>query len=259
MPDCHALISNVLGLPAYWRANRRVRAGMVVEQQIVGYGPHRRQYAVVVGDSNSRPERLAFYFHGGGWTFGRPENFVAAARPWLALGFTVVLPSYRRPPSVGLGRVLADCRMAVAHFASPAVTELHLGGISAGAHLAAVLALQTDNWQANGWRTSPQKILLCAGPLCLTDLWPTTVFSRYPDLDPHRLLGLNNLQPAWQLLHGTADGLVSFRHSRRFHEKLVSLGHDAHLLTLPGGTHLDSGRWMFDGPGSDVVQAFLQK
>jgi acetyl esterase/lipase len=258
MTNRNAWLFNVLGLPAYWQQSQRTRQGMDVDQQIVRYGPYRRQYAVVVRGKTSRPEQLAFYFHGGAWTFGRPENFVAAARPWLALGFTVVLPSYRRPPTVGLDRVMQDCRMAVAHFASPAVTDLHLGGISAGAHLAAVLALQADNWQTNGWRVSPQKVLLCAGPLCLTDLWPATVFGRYPHLDPYRLLGQAEAQTAWQLLHGTAVGMVSCHHSHRFHEKLESLGHDARLLTLPGGTHLDSGRWMFDGPGVTVVQDFLR-
>lgn len=252
----NSLLFNALGLPAYWQQNRRTRQEMEVDQQVVRYGPHRQQYAVVVRGKSSRPEKLAFYFHGGGWVFGRPENFVAAARPWLALGFTVVLPSYRRPPAVGLGRVVDDCRAALAHFASPAVTDLHLGGISAGAHLAAVLALQTDLWQGRYWRVTPAKILLCAGPLCLTDLWPGAVFGRYVHLDPFRLLGQAAFQPAWQLLHGTADGMVPYHHSRRFCEKLVSLGHQTSLLTLPDGTHLDSGRWMFDGIGAEAVRAF---
>ncbi|MEO0733685.1 MAG: alpha/beta hydrolase, partial [Bacteroidota bacterium] len=158
-----------MNLPAYWKACRHARAQMDVTEERVAYGPHRRQYAVVVRNRDVETGKIAFYFHGGGWTFGRPETFVPAAIPWLAAGFTVILPSYRRPPTVGLHRIMADCRAALAHFLSSGeVTEIHLGGISAGAHLAALLAARPEYWPI-----PPRKVLCCAGPLSFADVVTT--------------------------------------------------------------------------------------
>lgn len=232
---------------------------MDVEELKIFYGKHRRQYALAISGEKTKLGRYAFYFHGGAWTFGQPESFVPAAIPWLELGFTVVFPSYRRPPQVSLNGVVADCRAAIKALAPPeTVTHLHIGGISAGAHLAALLALKTDWWQEDGWAFGPQKALLCAGPLSLKRLFPQTVFGRYAHLDPYRLLGAKSSpSTAWQLLHGTSDAMVSSNHSEVFFEKLKALNKTASLLTIPEGTHLDSGRWMFGGMGAQAVRDFL--
>ncbi len=252
-------------LPAYWLACRRARAKMDVVTERVHYGPHPRQYAVVVRNRSAAAEegplRYAFYFHGGAWTFGRPETFVPAAIPWLERGFTVVLPSYRRPPRVGLHRIVADCRAAIAHCRPDApVAELHVAGMSAGAHLAALLGSQGGWWEAAGWELLPSAVLCCAGPLSFRHLTGRRLFlPRYTDLDP-----INVLEPAraqqpqrWLLIHGTADRVVPLAHSQAFLAKLQSLGYPAGLEVLPGGDHLDSGRWMFGGLCSDRVRAFL--
>lgn len=252
------LLNNSLGLPAYWRSCRSARAGMEVEETKVPYGKHRRQYALVVKGRETVSGRYAFYFHGGAWTFGRPESFVPAATPWLELGFTVVFPSYRRPPQVGLDGVVADCRAAVAALApSEPVTDLHVGGISAGAHLAALFALKTDWWETAGWVSGPQKALLCAGPLSLQLLFPQALFGRYAHLDPLRLVGPDSPHIEWQLLHGTSDGMVATEHSRAFHDKLLALNQSTILEIIPEGTHLDAGRWMFGGVGERAIRDFL--
>lgn len=253
------ILYNSLELPAYWAACRRLREKMIITEEKVKYGKHSRQYAIVLRGAAPHPGKFAFYFHGGAWTFGRPETFVPAAIPWLEQGFTVVMPSYRRPPEVGLNRIMADCRAAIAALAPAGqVTSLHLGGISAGAHLAALLALHPTWWQAAGWPMSPQKTLLCAGPLCLHLLKPQLLFRRYGHLNPHAVLTLNTMEkPAWLLLHGTADATVPFQHSQDFHTHLQQTGHSARLHPIPGGTHLDSGRWMFGGAGAEEVRLFL--
>lgn len=253
------MLYNALELPAYWAACRRLRAEMVVTEDKVAYGKHSRQYAIVLRGRESRPDQFAFYFHGGAWTFGRPETFLPAALPWLERGFTVVFPSYRRPPQVGLNRIVADCRSALAALAPASeVTRLHVGGISAGAHLAALLALQPAWWAEAGWPVAPQKALLCAGPLCLQRLWPAGLFNKYAHLNPYGLLEqATTPKMEWQLLHGSADATVPFAHSQLFYERLAETGHTASLLTIPEGTHLDSGRWMFGGAGAEEVRRFI--
>lgn len=252
------LLFNTLGLPAYWRECRQARSGMGSKENKIIYGKAARQYAVVVCGPAKKPGKYAFYFHGGAWTFGRPETFVPAAIPWLELGYTVILPSYRRPPVVSLQGVVADCRAVLAALApKEEVTHLHVGGISAGAHLAALLALKPDWWRIAGWSLAPQKALLCAGPLVLTDLWPELLFKRYGEFDPFALLPAIDGRLQWLLLHGRHDAMVPYAHSRKFYDQLVTRGQTADLLTLAEGTHLDSGRWMFGGVGAKEVREFL--
>lgn len=259
MPLRKTLLYNTLGLPAYWKSCREARAGMDIEQEKIQYGKYRRQYALVVKNKDIIPGRYVFYFHGGAWTFGRPESFVPAAVPWLELGFTVIFPSYRRPPRVGLDGVVADCRAAIAGVQPPeATTHLHVGGISAGAHLAALFALRTDWWRAAGWSIGPQKALVCAGPLSLEMLFPQALFGRYAHLDPYRVLDQESPAVAWQLLHGTDDAVVASAHSEVFHEKLLTTGQSTDLYIIPRGTHLDAGRWMFGGVGEQAVREFLR-
>lgn len=256
------LLEDGFKLPAYWRDCRVARAAMKGTIRTEAYGAHRRQYAVIVEPPADQfhPGKYAFYFHGGAWTFGHPETFASAAQPWLELGYRVILPSYRRPPAVGLNRVVADCRRAVIHFLKEKeVVDLQLAGLSAGAHLASLLATDKMLWDAAGPAVRPSAILACAGPLSFADLRPRSLFlPRYAHLDPVAVLppaGEN--APRWQLIHGTADGMVDCAHSRKFYGQLITNGYPAGLLEIPGGSHIDAGRWMFGETPAAAVRDFI--
>lgn len=250
---CRAL-SDGRSLPDYWRHSAASRSRMSCTVTRHAYGTHARQYLLLLEPRDADPTDArpwAFYFHGGGWTFGTPEAFAAAARPWLAAGYRVVLPSYRRPPRHWLPRIVADCRQALTHTARLAqrsgrpLSTPQIGGISAGGHLAALLALHPDWWTQAGWPAGPDRALLCAAPLDLNLLRPAFLFRHHATLSP-----LNDLSHArdcrWLLLHGTRDGLVDYRHSQQFAAALERAGASSQLLTLPGGGHLDAGRWTYD-------------
>ncbi|WP_273445175.1 alpha/beta hydrolase [Neolewinella agarilytica] len=259
------LLFNTLGLPAYWRACREEYARMNVREEKVSYGSSDRQYALVVTSRDIppvSPAKYVVYLHGGAWTFGSPEKFVAAAIPWLAAGYRVILPSYRRPPAVGLNEVVADCWSAVRACApAETVAEFQIAGISAGAHLAALLALDPAGWRRAGWPAAPTAALCCAGPLNFAFLRPRRLFlPRYTLLDPIQRLSevLPNPDCRWQLLHGTADATVDVRHSNTFYQELLNRGAAANLHHIPNGTHLDSGRWMFSGhPLRPLIDQFI--
>ena len=260
-------LRDVLGLPTYWHHSAQVRQTLPPHQRIA-YGPHARQYYLLLEPAGSSPTDAlpwAVYLHGGAWTFGTPEAFRPAARPWLQQGFRVVLPSYRRPPTVRLPEIVADCRSALAHLARFAketgrpLSAPQLGGISAGGHLAALLALHPDWWAAAGWPTPPSHALLCAAPLDFSLLRPRRIFAHRRDQDPSlHLRDAANLR--WLLLHGTHDGLVDYRHSQRFYDTLKQGGADATLHTIPSGGHLDSGRWTYDDadPHAATVADFIR-
>jgi acetyl esterase/lipase len=256
---------NNLSLPAYWKACREAKTEMDISEERITYGDHRRQYGLVVSppEEKVRPGHYAIYFHGGGWTFGKPETFVSATKPWVERGYRVIMPSYRRPPTVGLNGVVEDCRAAIRRFAPvEKIVDLQIGGISAGAHLASLMALDKDLWTTSGWPQAPSAVLACAGPLSFEDLRPQRLFlPRYQHLNPLAVLAKSTLEiPArWLLIHGSADATVSALHSHKFHEELKSKGLEAELLTVPNGTHLDSGRWMFGGVGEAEVGRFLDR
>jgi len=254
------LLYNTLGLPAYWKAYRRIHASIPAQEEKIPYGQDSRQYAMVLTPTGNhfRPGHYAFYFHGGAWTFGKPETFVPAALPWLEQGYRVILPSYRRPPAVGLRRIIADCKSAINHFVpDEPLADLQLGGISAGAHLAASLTLDQQLWDNLG--AKPSAVLCCAGPLDFSILRPRPLFlPHYAGINP--LEQLDDYAPSatrWLLLHGTADAIVAMQHSQRFHAKLEALGQESELLIVPNGTHLDSGRWMFGGFGAAAIADFI--
>lgn len=264
------MLSDGRGLPSYWRHSAERRRELGARTTRHAYGPHRRQYFLLLepaDTSRSAPLPWAFYFHGGGWAFGTPEAFAAAAHPWLAAGFRVVLPSYRRPPLHWLPDIVADCRRAVAAVAGLAaatgrpLSVPQIGGISAGGHLAALLALHPDWWKSAGWPAGPDHALLCAAPLDLRLLRPAALFAGHAARCPSRA----DLAPAarcrWLLLHGTRDGLVAYRHSELFYDALRNAGATAELITLPGGGHLDAGRWTYNDadPAAGAIAAFVRR
>ena len=90
------------------------------------------------------------FLHGGGWFTGHKEWISFMAPTILAAPAIFVTPSYRHAPAAKFPAQLDDCADAVAwivrniadYGGDPA--KLHLGGHSAGAHLAALTALRRD-------------------------------------------------------------------------------------------------------------------
>ena len=227
---------------------------MTVRVRRIAYGPARRQYFLLAEppDSTEAEDRpWAVYLHGGGWTFGSPEAFLPAARPWLRAGYRVVLPSYRRPPSVRMPDIVDDCRRALTAAAGFArdtgrpIRPPQIAGISAGGHLAATLALHPAWWTTAGWQGGPRRIALFAAPLSFDLLRPRRLFRNLDDLSPCH----GPAAPAgteWLLVQGDRDGFVDPGHATRFLACLRAAGAPAYLEKLPDAGHLDAGRWTHD-------------
>jgi arylformamidase len=102
--------------------------------------------------SADRPSPVFVYLHGGYWRLldAADSGFMAPA--FTAAGICVVAINYALAPDVGLDEIVRQCRAALAwvfaHIGEfggdPA--RVHVGGSSAGAHLAAMLI--APGWQA---------------------------------------------------------------------------------------------------------------
>jgi arylformamidase len=125
------------------------------------------------------PVPVLVYVHGGAWSNGCKEwmGFLAPALVDTPMIFVSI--SHRRSPDVRMPEIVADCFDALAwvHRNIAALGgdphALYVGGHSAGAHLAALLALRTDLLQASG--IAPSDIQAC---------FPTSGTFDFRTLDP---------------------------------------------------------------------------
>ena len=115
----------------------------------VAYGSDPRQkldiYAPAEATGEFRP--LLVFFHGGGWYKGNRESYGFAGRAFAAQGFVVAVPSYRLVPGNVFPDFLIDGAAAIAAARKVAARyggdpdSIVLSGHSAGAHIAAMVAL----------------------------------------------------------------------------------------------------------------------
>ncbi|MBS0339382.1 MAG: alpha/beta hydrolase fold domain-containing protein [Proteobacteria bacterium] len=121
--------------------------GLDVQRDVM-YGPHRLHRYDVFSPRSARNAPVLVFWHGGGWTNGY-RSYVSFMAPHLArLGCVLVAPSYRLAPTdklpAGYEDSLAALRHVIEHARSYGADpqRILLGGHSAGAHLAALVALR---------------------------------------------------------------------------------------------------------------------
>ena len=117
-------------------------------QRRVAYGPDRLHYYNVFSPPGARGAPVLVFWHGGGWTNGYPDFNTFMAPIVVRLGCVLVTPAYRLAPDHPLPAAFDDSLRALAHISENigqfggAGGRLLLGGHSAGAHLAALVALR---------------------------------------------------------------------------------------------------------------------
>jgi acetyl esterase/lipase len=102
--------------------------------------------AASVLPSAMRDSSVLVFFHGGGWSRGDKSDLLGFGRRLAAQGVTVVLPNYRLAPEFLFPAQAEDAAAALAwtlQHSKELGADKHcifVGGIAAGAHLAALLA-----------------------------------------------------------------------------------------------------------------------
>ncbi len=254
---------STFAFPTYWYATHRAKKQWEKDWQLQSYtyGEHTRQYYLVVeNDALSAADPWVVYFHGGAWTFGTPEQFSPAARLFLAAGYRVVLPAYRRLPGIGFAGIWDDIQRLFTQlqqdrrFSSPPSI---VAGMSAGGHLAASIAWRRSWWQARDWGQAPEKVLLLSAPLDLDQMHHPGLrllrgavnSAAYHESNPtYWLLQQHKLNSRHLLIHGTADRMVPSQQLQRPQEqlqKIIQPTNGLQVRLLPGGSHLDVCRWMY--------------
>lgn len=135
-----------------------------------GDGPARR-LDVYAPPSGGEPRPVVVFFYGGSWQNGRREDYRFAGAALASEGFVAVVPDYRKYPEVRFPGFVEDGAAAVAWARREAAAyggdtrRLWVMGHSAGAHIAALLALDASYLAPHGLAPSALAGLVgLAGP-----------------------------------------------------------------------------------------------
>jgi acetyl esterase/lipase len=228
------------------------------------FGPHKRHANLVYGaDPQHRldvyvpdkvagtPRALIVFWHGGRWSAGDKGNYRFVGATLAEAGYVVVIPNYRHYPQVKMAGFMDDAARAAVwavdhagdYGADP--KRLYLMGHSAGAHMAALLALDPRYFAAAG-RPAPllAGVIGLSGPYDFLPLLETDVQDmfgpppHYPESQPINFVRAD--APPMLLLHGLKDETVRPKNSRNLAAALTARGVAVTLKLYPDLVHTDT-------------------
>lgn len=218
----------------------------------LAYGEHPRQTLDLYAPAGvTAPAPVLLFFYGGGWTEGTRADYEFVASSFAREGYLVVLPDYRLHPEVTFPAFVDDAAAAATwvqeharqHGGDP--ERIFLAGHSAGAYLAALVALWPDKvLEAGGDPEGFAGFIGLAGPYDFLPLDEGSVLERiFPaetrlESQPIQHVDAGAVAPPVLLVHGTADERVWPRNSRRLAAALERRGADVTLITYDGVGHV---------------------
>jgi len=222
----------------------------VTSQSGVTYGPLARDrldiYRPASGD---RGGPIAMFIYGGSWRRGDRATYGFVGAALAARGITTVIADYRLYPEVKFPAFVEDAARAYAwvsaHLASGSGKRrpIVLIGHSAGAHTAAMLALDERYLAAAGVVERPAGLIGLAGPYAFdptTFLITAAIFApaagRADDARP--VAFVRRGAPPTLLMHGLLDATVQPYNSRELAGALEAAGNDVRKIEYAGIGHL---------------------
>lgn len=223
------------------------------------------------------PAPLVLVVHGGGWSSGSREDY-HGLQSWLSQqGLASLSIDYRLAPAARFPAQAEDTRCALqwVQQQAPALgiqsQRLAGFGISAGAHLLALTALQTPMVQPSAKKTAALRcVVLHGAPTDLLAWWRSSPDDMSGPMSQRRMLiqlfgqgperaeteaayraasplyNVKNLSlgsggPRWLLLHGEQDVTVPVQQAQLFTDAIKAAGGQADLLRLPDTGHIGFG------------------
>lgn len=212
----------------------------------IAYGEHPRHKLDLYRRGDGRRLPTVLFIHGGYWSAGERAHYRFVGEALAQRGYLCGVMSYRLFPEVGFPHFIHDAAAALATLRNIAgryggdPEQLYVGGHSAGAHSALMLAL--DNSYLEGVGGSPQWLKGVFGLSGPYDFLPpkaakvAAIFGppeHYPRGNTVNFVGAE--QPPALLIHGRDDSTVSARNSQRLAELLRAAGNEAQLFISDGG------------------------
>jgi len=214
----------------------------------VAYGEHARQRLDVYVPDGADEAPVVVFFYGGRWSEGSRSGYRFVGQALASRGFVAVIPDYRLYPEVTFPAFVEDGAQAVAWVRRHVERyggdrdALFVMGHSAGAHIAAMLALRPAYLRAaDASRDDLAGMIGLAGPydfeMTSEDL--REIFgppARYPLSQPIRYADGDG--PPLLLLHGGADSTVHAEDTHRLAEAVAAAGGPVTKKVYPGIGHI---------------------
>ncbi|TXH03841.1 MAG: alpha/beta hydrolase [Nevskiaceae bacterium] len=192
----------------------------------------------------SRNLPVVIFLYGGRWSQGSKDDFKFVGQALTSQGFITVIPDYRKYPQARFPTFVQDAAKAVkwtrdniARYGGDP-NRIFVMGHSAGAHIAAMLALNGDYLKAVGGSRSWLKGMIgLAGPY---DFLPLTapdlrdLFGppdRYEQSQP--ILFVDGKNPPLLLLHAEDDQTVLVKNTRNLARAVAAAGGPVETLIYP--------------------------
>ena len=203
---------------------------------------------------------VVIFIHGGGWAKGDKDQLAWQCIRYARNGYVAATVSYRLVDEAPFPACIQDVMEAVRFIKSicPDIAgdpdQIGLQGYSAGAHLALMVALASDNREFHsGTYPEVDSSVTCAFVISApTDFVerrkqgaPLNFFSEAQNEDPAFLEAVSPLydvsagQVPIRMVHGTADELVPSYHYQNFNKRCLDAGvKNFDLVTDEGGGHM---------------------
>jgi acetyl esterase/lipase len=216
----------------------------------VAFGSHGQRLDVwrPIGTRADARLPVIVFLYGGGWHDGTRGGYAFAGRALAAQGFVVVIPDYRKAPADRFPAFVADAAEAVrwtrdhvgVQGGDPA--RIALMGHSAGAHIAALLALDMRYLIATC--ADPRVVKAVVGLSGPYDFYPftsanaKTAFGQFPRPEETQPIHYARADaPPMLLVMSDADTTVKARNTHALAGRLADLGARVEVRDYPPLSH----------------------
>jgi acetyl esterase/lipase len=216
----------------------------------IAYGPDPQQRldVYVPRGSAAAPLPVIVFWHGGRWKFGDKTDYRFVGAALAGSGCVTVLANYRHYPQVKMPGFMDDAAQAALWSAAHAADfggdprRVFLMGHSAGAHMAALLTLDSRYFAAAG-QTRPHiaGVIGLSGAYDFLPLLEADVQDMFGPPENYPLSQPINFvragAPPNLLVHGQDDATVLPKNSRNFAAALSACGASVTLKLYPKRAH----------------------
>ena len=253
-------LHEILNIPVFWFRNFLVKKDNLITQKIK-FGNLRNQYFLFYQPKKTKATKkhIILYFHGGVWIAGTPAMLKSNAQLFADQGYISVFRSYRKAPFASYTEMREDLTLCISQLEKVMKDnnledkKIIIGGMSAGANLAASLAFQQKELeQFEFYNNRITGMFLCGAPIDIAQMkWsiPLYLFAGARDSEKFKAANpinhfTSNKNFPILLIHGNKDGLVPYRNVIFFLKKAKQENSNTvKLHTIENGTHMDSASW----------------
>jgi acetyl esterase/lipase len=222
----------------------------IAHDRAYGAEPLQKLDVYLPADPKNKQMDVIVFFYGGRWTYGTKEDYRFIGTTFAERGFLVVIPDYRKYPSVRFPQFVQDGAKALA-WVSDHIFEfhgdpgrVHVVGHSAGAHIGALLAADPHYLTDEGKDRSMTiyDFVGLAGPYAFTPDEPDLedMFGppeKYPSMQV--ITFIDGTQPPMLLLYGDKDAAVKYANLEKLEQRIKQRGGWIRSRIYPGINHTD--------------------